>query len=674
MSSCVSPAAGVALPRLFSSRSALNGPHALRAVALAAAALGLHGAVLAQESRGADGEQTLSTVVVTAAGYEQEIKDAPASISVVTREELAKGSYANLHDALRDIPGVVLTPSDNNSNDIAMRGMGADYVLILVDGKRTNTRETQTNGSTGIDQSWMPPLEAIERIEVVRGPMSSLYGSDAMGGVINVITRKVAKQWMGSLRTEATLQEHARSGNAYLGNFYLSGPIATDLLGLSIYGNYNKRNEDKIVGGNNDNDNKSLNIKLALTPNKDHDILAEVGTARQHFTSTPGMTLADTEALSDRKFERDNFSLQHKGRWGWATSDTHVQKESTKNLARDMTIKNTVFNSTWMAPLGERHVLSTGVSYNKQDLSDTTSNTISDRSTADRSQWAVFAEDEWRVIDQLALTGGLRYDHDSQSGGQLSPRVYAVWSANAHWTVKGGVSTGFRAPSIRQTLGDWGASSRGGDRYGNPDLEAETSLTKEIGAIFDSKQGTIGSVTLFDNQFDNKITRVSCPECGPVNSSGRVPTTYVNVDQAISRGVEMALATDLTKSLQLKSSYTFTKSEQKSGDFAGKPLNQLPRHLLNVGLDWNPSSKINAWTKWSYRGKESDSSGAASSGSFNQRSYAMLDLGGSYKYSKNVTLLAGIYNVFDKDVLADGVDYDTVQDGRRYWLGLNVKF
>src|SRR3546814_10078892 len=72
--------------------------------------------------------------------------------------------------------------------------MGASYTLILVDGKRVSTRETQTNGSTGTDQSWVPPLEAIERIEVVRGPMSSLYGSDAMGGVVNIITRKVPKE------------------------------------------------------------------------------------------------------------------------------------------------------------------------------------------------------------------------------------------------------------------------------------------------------------------------------------------------------------------------------------------------------------------------------------------------------------------------------------------------
>ena len=639
-------------------------------LAAAIMATGFTGMAAAQEVK------SLDTVVVTAAGYEQQIKEAPASISVVTRAELEKGAYTNLHDALRDVPGVILTPSDNNSNDIALRGMGANYTLILVDGKRTNSRETQTNGSTGTDQSWIPPLEAIERIEVVRGPMSSLYGSDAMGGVINVITRKVAKEWHGSVRTDATLQERSSSGNAYQGNFYLSGPIQEELLGLSIYGNYNKREEDRILQGFNDYDHRAINVKLALTPNKDHDVILELGTAKQHFISSPGMTLAANAALSDRKFERDNYSLQHKGRWGWATSDTYLQREETRNIVRDMTIQNTVFNSSWTLPLGQSNLLTTGVYFNEQDLKDTTTNTLrgSTRNTADRSQYAVFAENEWRLREDFALTGGLRYDHDSQAGGHVSPRLYGVWTVDPRWTVKGGVSSGFRAPSLRQTLGDWGQSSRGGDIYGNPDLKPETSLSKEIGVLFDAGNGTTAGLTLFDNDFEDKITRIACPTCGPLNSSGRIPTTNVNVDKAVTRGIEATLGTQLSQTLGLTSSYTFTTSEQKSGEFAGQPLNQLPRHLLNVSLDWNPTGQINGWTKVSYRGKESDSSGQASSGSFNQKSYAMLDLGGSYKYSQTVTLYAGIYNLLDKEVLYDGINYDSVLDGRRYWLGMNVKF
>src|SRR5690606_5177528 len=133
-------------------------------------------------------------------------------------------------------------------SDISIRGMAAGYTMLLVDGVRQNSRETRPNSDgPGIEQGWMPPIEAIERIEVIRGPMSSLYGSDAMGGVINIITRKVAKEWGGSIRVEGTKQSHSRSGDIYGGNFYLTGPIKTDLLGVQIYGNLSRRDEDKFV-------------------------------------------------------------------------------------------------------------------------------------------------------------------------------------------------------------------------------------------------------------------------------------------------------------------------------------------------------------------------------------------------------------------------------------------
>lgn len=614
----------------------------------------------------------LETIVVTASGHEQRVADAPASITVITRETLEKGAYRDLTDALRDVPGVVMTQSDNNTSDITIRGMGPTYTLILVDGRRMSTRETQTNGSTGTDQSWVPPLEAIERIEVVRGPMSSLYGSDAMGGVINIITRKVPRQWGGSLRADATVQEDSDSGNAYQGNFYLAGPLVQDLLGLSLNGIYSVREEDDILNGYNDHTNRGVTARLSFTPDKRHDITLEAGSSRQHYVSTPGKTLAANGTLSDRPFEREQLAIAHKGRWGFATSDSHVQRETVRNVARDMTIENTVFNSAWTLPLGLQHVLTAGAYYNRQNLTDTTTNRISSRSTADRTQYAVFAEDEWRLSEQLALTGGLRFDDDETGGSQWSPRLYAVWHVTPAWTVKGGVSTGFRAPSLRQTLGDWGATSRGGNIYGNPDLKPEKSLSKEIGLLYRDDGGLSGSLTVFDNEFTDKITRIACPTCGPANAWGNLPTTYVNVDDAITRGVEATLSAPLARRLKLVASYTYTESEQKSGAYAGSPLTQLPEHLLSASLNWTPTDPLEAWTKLSYRGKESQPTTGPSSGSVIAPSATFLDIGANYKVNKSVSLQAGIYNLLDEDVTYE--EYSYVEDGRRYWVGVTYKF
>ncbi|MCA2417974.1 TonB-dependent receptor plug domain-containing protein, partial [Vibrio chemaguriensis] len=142
----------------------------------------------------------METVVVTASSYEQSQADAPASISVISREELDSRYYRDVTDALKSVPGVVVT-GGGDTTDISIRGMGSKYTLILVDGKRQSTRETRPNSDgPGIEQGWLPPLQAIERIEVIRGTMLTLYGSDAIGGVINVITRKDAFEWTGNVQ------------------------------------------------------------------------------------------------------------------------------------------------------------------------------------------------------------------------------------------------------------------------------------------------------------------------------------------------------------------------------------------------------------------------------------------------------------------------------------------
>lgn len=146
------------------------------------------------------------TVVVTATGFEQKIQDAPASISVITKQQIEDKAYRDVTDALKDVPGVVVT-GGGSSSDISIRGMASQYTLFwsTVSASAHAARD-RTSDNSGIEQGWLPPLESIERIEVIRGPMSSLYGSDAMGGVINVITKKVSntKGWSGSLHGDAT--------------------------------------------------------------------------------------------------------------------------------------------------------------------------------------------------------------------------------------------------------------------------------------------------------------------------------------------------------------------------------------------------------------------------------------------------------------------------------------
>lgn len=208
-------------------------------------------------------EPALPTVVVTATGFEQAVADAPASITVITREQLDKKPYRDLTDALREVQGVTVT-GVAAEQDMMIRGLPATYTLILVDGKRQGTRETRPNGSGGVEQSFLPPLEAIDRIEVVRGPMSSLYGSDAMGGVINVITRKVDKTWSGSFGFDAMVQQHGDYGDSQQMQFYLSGPLKNDLLGLQVWGRQYQRDEDAILNGYREARDRDITARLEI--------------------------------------------------------------------------------------------------------------------------------------------------------------------------------------------------------------------------------------------------------------------------------------------------------------------------------------------------------------------------------------------------------------------------
>src|SRR5690606_7863465 len=183
----------------------------------------------------------VEAVVVTASGFEQRVVEAPASVTVIPRQELEQMRATNLAEVLSTVEGVDIGGAVGKTGglNINIRGMGSDYTLILIDGRRQNTAGSVTpNGFGETSTSFLPPVAAIERIEVVRGPVSTLYGSDAMGGVVNIITRKVGETWGGSVTLDATVQGDDEFGNLYGGNFYANGPIVRDLLGLALRGSF----------------------------------------------------------------------------------------------------------------------------------------------------------------------------------------------------------------------------------------------------------------------------------------------------------------------------------------------------------------------------------------------------------------------------------------------------
>lgn len=253
----------------------------------------------------------LNKVVVSAAGYEQKVTDAPASISVVTTEELAKKPYTTLLDAVRELEGVDIgeTRDKTGQGTISMRGMGSDYTLILVDGKRQNNHgDIYPNNFGGNQFGHMPPLDAVERIEVIRGPASTLYGADALGGVINIITKKVSDKWQGSVTHSRTIQTDDNFGEDITTDFNVMGPLIPGKVGLTIRGSaYNRlasnptyadvlypngetRTRSLGFGGGGktvDNENQVIGGRLSWTPTENQSIWFDIESSTQEYDNQP---------------------------------------------------------------------------------------------------------------------------------------------------------------------------------------------------------------------------------------------------------------------------------------------------------------------------------------------------------------------------------------------------
>ncbi|MBI6299013.1 ligand-gated channel protein [Proteus mirabilis] len=644
----------------------------------------------------ASAEDPERLLVTTASGFKQTVEDAPASVSVVTREQLETKSYRDVTDALKDVPGVLVT-GGGSSSDISIRGMDPKYTMILVDGKRVASRETRPNSdNSGIEQGWLPPLPAIERIEVVRGPMSSLYGSDAMGGVINIITRKAQKEWNFSLRGDTTLTERKNEGNTGQGSFYAAGPLIDNVLGLKLQGQYSHRGEDRRVDGYNRQITASGGGTLSWTPDEKNTVEFEFKKDNQHRDSRVGysksaeLVKGKAPQSSFTDYELTHYALTHDGIYDFGTMNTYVQRDESRNPSRKMDYDDTTVRNQTVFMFGD-HMLSVGGQYRYEELKDE-GNKLKGNNKLDRYSWALFAEDEWTLTNDFALTAGLRMDKDENFGTHWTPRVYGVWHLADEWTLKGGVSTGYRSPDLRQATATWGQGTGGGRYdaviYGNPDLKPEKSVTEEIGIIWDNRDNLTASLTIYNTDFKDKITEVrrcdsrsdkapgmrDCTLADGVGNSGD-PYDFVsdrtNVDKANMRGVEVTANWIISPEWNLAANYTFTDTEQKSGDFKGKPLNKQPRHMANATLNWETTPEMETWARINFRGKTSDYLSRTSM-SKSTPSYAFVDVGTSYSLTKQLNLIGGVYNVFDRRIERD--NYGSTLEGRRYNIGLNYNF
>ncbi|GGZ39692.1 TonB-dependent receptor domain-containing protein [Asticcacaulis endophyticus] len=683
-------------------------------------------------------EERVTEVVVTASGFKQNIEQAPASISVLSRKELEQERHQSLAEALANVEGVDVgdTAGKTGGLNINIRGMGSEYSLILIDGRRQNAAGSITpNGFGETSSSFIPPMSAIDRIEVVRGPVSTLYGSDAMGGVVNIITRKVGKIWQGSATAGATLQADDSFGNIYNGNFYANGPLVQDKLGLAVRGSYQTREEssltyENINGGTAivstrgpspvENEIWSAGARLSFTPTENHDLMFDYDINKQWYDNSVAQlgTIGTSGYAPEQEFNNEEMVLSHNWRLGFGELQTTLSRGVRETIGRilpsdvpgggnagdprTLEATNSIFD-TKLFSQWRNHTFTVGGQYWDAEMVDGVA-----PAPYEHQQWALFAEDEWRLMPTLALTLGVRADDHSVFGKHTSPRAYLVWNTTPNWTLKGGVSQGFKTPQLNQIApGITGFTGQGTrPTIGSPGLKPETSTSTEFAVFYDNRSDFRANVTVFHNKFEDKIATGdpldNCSFAVSPNRPGCVDygiwplvdtfAQSVNVDEAETQGVEGAFRYLIAEGWSLTGNYTYTDTEQKSGSAKGRPLNNTPAHMINGSVRWNASDKLNLWLRGEYRSeryRSEDSTTSTAKRTFGDyKPYGIFHTGGSYKVTDKVTVNAVIYNIFDKDFVSYGgyvsntntgaISYTNLysnnQEPRRLWLSITTEF
>ncbi|SXE52599.1 colicin I receptor [Klebsiella variicola] len=673
-------------------------------------------------------------MVVTASGYEQKLTNAPASISVIAQKELQQKNYTDLGEALSGVEGVDVRGGTGKTGglDISIRGMPSSYTLILIDGVRQNaSSDTTPNGFGTLDTAMMPPLSAIDHIEVIRGPMSTLYGSDAMGGVINIITKKGGDEWHGGLNIGHSVQEHSKWGDSSQIGFYTSGPLVSNTLDLALRGNFNHRQGSSITSLSNSgsdtrvpyptkSDNYNFGGRLNYKTSDQNTLWIDGETARQTYDNRNGQLgpvgTSGGGYTDELRYQRQKVMLGHDtdlsfGRWSSSLSYAVTENKgrlltartlsaANKSLSgndRELKNTNTILDTSLVTPLGEDHLLQIGGQYWDARLKDGIVLANSGE-TFQQKTWALFAEDDWQLLDPLSLTWGARYEKHDSFGGHLSPRAYLVWNAFDNWTVKGGVSTGYKTPSLSQLHN--GVSGVAGNglvsTIGNPNLKPETSVNYETGLYYENEAHVKANITGFINNYRNAI------ESETIDDS---TYSYRNVGKAITQGIEFATSFPVwTPDVMLNLNYTYTDSKQRGGDNPGAPLTNTARQMANARINWAATTDLNTWLMVEYHGKTPRYTSNYSNLSAVQKAvyddrgaylkaWTVVNMGASYKVTSQLTLNGTVNNLFDKDfsgvklyrvgssstyagdyfqTLASTTGY--VTPGRNYWLSLNYTF
>ena len=606
---------------------------------------------------------SLDTVYVTA---EKQLQQS-LGVSRISAKDIEKRPAVNdISELVRTMPGVNLTGNTatgqrGNKRQIDLRGMGPENTLILIDGKPVHSRQSERISMRGErntrgDSNWVP-VEEIESITVLRGPAAARYGSGAMGGVVNIVTKKVPKEFKGQINLYANQPQDSKEGGTRRIGFNLGGPIVQDVLGFRIYGNLNKTDADAAdinAGRGNDSAagvegvrNKDIAGRLQWKITPSQTLVFDSSYSRQgniyngdtqnsNPRSALVTTLAESKAETARLY-RSAFSLTHDGVWDWGDTKNVLSYERTTNshLPEGLAggpegsyvgteyvqsrLKNLRFSSEANIPfkLGVENVLTVGAEFTDSKLDDPSSNrqgftdqgqtstfpgvsAIRGGKTSQQNK-AIYVEDNISLTPSTKLIPSLRYDHNSKSGGNWSPALNFSQQIGANWLVKGGIARAYKAPNLYQSNPEFILYTRGNgcpvELGSNPHcyFMGNANLKPET-----SVNKEIGI------EFEKNGWQASATYFHNAYRNKIITGTEIVARSSTSTGIlyqwdnsPRATVSGLEGNLvvplhnTLKWSNNFTYM-QKSEDYKGNPLSLIPKFTINSTLAWTPNERFDA--------------------------------------------------------------------------------
>lgn len=638
-------------------------------ISMAAAGLGLI-MIWAQGpafSQGAGGVR-LGEVVVTATRTEVPVEELGVSATVITSEEIRQRQAADVLELLRDVTGLTVMQSGSRGavTELYSRGTESNHTLVLIDGVRVN------EAGGGFDWANIT-TDNIERIEVIRGPQSALYGSDAMGGVIHIITKK----GQGAPRVIVSTAHggHSESGK-YMGEQKVSLTGGTEWAGYSL--SFGRVDDLGILPVNNDYWNNTFSGRLDLYPTEKLDVTL---TARA-IQNRLGIPTENGGDIPDRIFPGlDPNQYQERldlvGGLGaklelfpWWEHVIHAGLHRLDQEFRDRPDLETAFDAApgsrtksletraafdyhtnlkfpLQGPV--RSTLTLGYAFDHEALDLDALSTFrfgpppfgifssTEKIEASRSNHAYYMQEQLTILGRLHLTGGFRLEDNSNFGTELNPRGSIAYELKETGTkLRAAVGTGIKEPTFLENFGGFGT-------IGNPGLKPEKSFSWEVGVdqhLLDRKLQV--GVTYFRNHLEDLIAFV--PTSFPPPPV--LPPNYFNIQEAETWGVELAARVKLLEGLTVGGTYTFLDTEVLDDGglgnlfFAkGKELLRRPNHTGSFFVNWLWRG-LNVNLRGSYVGPRDDTFFTVSPGPFgfynfvNQRvtnqEYFVLDLALSY--------------------------------------------